>query len=333
MKRILLLGAAVATLGLTACGSDSTTSTAPSDPNCKASPWANNKIPPCTIPVNFVVDDSANKVFKDGEAQWKGQFAYDVVTRVSFNDGNWGGPFAGLYDDGPWSGYTVASGNTITTKYGHEPQGSVAGDHILGTTVFVYPPAAGGNSMTYSYGLIDHAFGDGWIWQGPNGSFTVAAGATAPINATGLTLAPFGTTDLRLHLTASGIAPNTCTGTGCVPTPWDYSGGIKVKGSAWGWVEVATTNVGGVYSFTLSDVAGAGKQLYHTGLTKTGDTPAFVFVFYAADGVTSKEYKIGTAGPPTAGVTAETKPAAGAWTAATVVKQATGDLNTYITVP
>ncbi len=328
MKRIFLLGAAIASLGLTACGSDSTTA-APSDPNCKAVPWANNVVPPCTVPVNFIVDDSANRVFKDGEAQWKGQFAYDVVTRVSFNDGNWGGPYAALYDDGPWSGY--ASGNTI--KYGHEPAGAIAGDHVLGTTVFVYPPAAGGNSITYTYGLIDHAFGDGWIWQGPNGSFTVAAGATAPINATGLTLAPFGTTDVRLHLDTASLLPNTCTGTSCVPPPWDFAGGVKVKGSAWGWVEVATATVGTVHTFTLSDVAGTTKQLYHTGLTKTGDTPAFVFVFYAADGTTSKEYKVGTGGPPTNGVTAEIKPAAGAWTAATVTKQATGDLNTMITVP
>jgi len=332
MKRIIILSAALASFGLVACSSDETDTTLYSEPNCKASPWANNKIPPCTIPVNFVVDDSANKVFKDGEAQWKGQFAYDAVTRVSFNDSNWGGPFAGLYDDGPWSGWTDTSVTPPVTKYGHEPQGARAFDHILGTTVFVYPPAAGGNSMTYSYGLIDHAFGDGWIWQGPNGSFTVAAGATAPINATGMTLAPFGTTDLRLHIDSANLQPNTCTGTGCVPPAWDYTGGIKVKGSAWGWVEVATTNVGGIYSFTLSDVAGATKQLYHTGLTKTGDTPQFVFVFYTTAGA-SKEYKVGTGGPPTTGVTAETKPSGGAWGTVPVTKQAAGDLNTYITVP
>jgi hypothetical protein len=281
--------------------------------------------------VNFVIDDTANKVFKDGEAQWKGQFAYDAVTRVSFNDANWGGPYAALYDDGPWSGY--ASGNTI--KYGHEPAGSVAGDHILGVTVFVYTPTA---AQTYSYGLIDHAFGDGWIWPAStNGSFTVNPGATTAVTATGATLAPFGTTDMQLQLDTANLQPNcvpVAPATTCTPTTnWDFAGGIKVKGSAWGWYEVSTTNTGGVYSFTLSDFAGAGKQLYHTGLTKAGDTPAFVFVFYAADGTTSKEYKVGSV-PPATGVTAGTK-ASGAtvWTPATVVNQAAGDKNTYITVP
>jgi hypothetical protein len=325
MKRILILGAALASLGLAACGSSSTDTTPYADPNCKASVWANNVVPPCTIPVNFVVDDSANKVFKDGEAQWKGQFAYDVVTRVSFNDANWSGPYAGLYDDGPWDGY--ASGNTI--KYGHEPHGAVAGDHILGTTVFVYPPASG--NQTYSYGLIDHAFGDGWIWSGPNGSFTVAAGATAPINATGATLPLFGQIDMRLALDTANLQPNTCSPTPCTPAAWDFSGGVKVKGSAWGWYEVAPVQSGSIYTFTLSDYAGAGKQLYHTGLTKTGDTPAFVFTFYDAGGA-MKEYKVGGV-PPATGITAWTKSPGGIFATTPVLNQTSGDKNTYIAIP
>ena len=107
-----------------------------------------------------------------------------------------------------------------------------------------------------------------------------------------------------------------------------------MKGSGWGWYEVATTASGGVYSFTLSAAAGAGNQLYHTGLLGSCASPQFVFVFYAADGTTSKEYKVGTGGPPTTGVTAATKlSGAATWTPATVVKQAAGDLNTYVVAP
>jgi hypothetical protein len=202
---------------------------------------------------------------------------------------------------------------------------------VLGTTMFVYPPATG--SETYEYGMVDHAFGDGWIWKGANGSFTVAAGATS-VTATGMTLSPFGAIDMRLSLDSTALEPNTCAPAPCTPAAWDFAGGVKVKGSAWGWYEVPVASIGGgVYQFVLSDFAGLGKQLYHTGLTASGDAPQFVFVFYAADGITSKEYKVGAGGPPTTGVTADTKAPAGAWTAATVQKQASGDLNTYITVP
>jgi hypothetical protein len=321
MKSILILAAALASFGLTACG-DETDTTPYAEPNCKASAWQTNKIPPCTVPVSISMTDP-NGVYKAGEAQWKGSFMYDAVTRVAFFAGDWNGgngPHAPLYDDGPW------------TAGGHEGAGEAAGDGVFGTTIFVYPPASG--STTYEYGMIDHAFGDGWIWKGSNGTFSVAAGATAAITASPLVLDTFGTTDVQLTLDTANLEPNTCSPTPCTPAAWDFAGGIKVKGSAWGWYEVSTTNVGGVYSFTLSDFAGAGKLLYHTGLTKTGDQPQFVFVFYKADGTTSKEYKVGTGGPPTTGVTAGTKASGAAtWTPATVQKQTTGDLNTFITVP
>jgi hypothetical protein len=250
-----------------------------------------------------------NHVYKDGEAQWKGSFMYDSVTRVAFYAADWNGgngPFAPLYDDGPWSGY--AAGNVM--KYGHEATGEAAGDGVFGATMFVYPPSTG--TTLYEYGMVDHAFGDGWIWKGSNGTFSVAAGATAALKATPLTLDTFGTTDMQLHLDTANL-DTTCTpvppATTCTPLTWDFAGGVKVKGSAWGWYEVATTNVGGVYSFTLSDFAGAGKQLYHTGLLGSCGTSQFVFVFYAADGKTNKEYKVGGV-PPTTGRTikAPTKP-------------------------
>src|SRR5205807_5054183 len=106
------------------------------------------------------------------DMEWKGSMLYDAATNKVTMDSTWGGPWAPLYDDGPW------------TSGGHEPAGANAGDHIFGTVVFVTPPATG--SDTYAYGLVDHSapYNDGWIWQGPpgvNGSFTVPAGATADI--------------------------------------------------------------------------------------------------------------------------------------------------------
>jgi hypothetical protein len=324
MKRIAILGAVLAASILAACSS-STDTTPYSEPNCKASPWANNVVPPCTVPVNFVVDDTANKAYKDAEMQWKGQFAWSAPTRISYMDGNWSGPYAPLYDDGPWDGY--ASGNTI--KYGHEPHGAVAGDHIFGVTVFAYPPASG--NEVYGYGLIDHTFGDGWIWKGSNGSFTIVSGATQPVTATGMTIDPWGTVDVELQLDTANLEPNTCSPTPCTPAAWDFTNGVKVKGSAWGWYEVALPSSGSVYTFTMSNFVGLGNQLYHYGLTKQNDQPAFVFVFYAADG-SSKEYKVGGV-PPTTGVTAATKYPTGSWTAATVTNQPSGDKNTIITIP
>ncbi len=321
MKRILVV-AALASLGLVACSSDETDTTLYSEPNCKAAAWQTNKIPPCTVPVSITMDDP-NGVYRAGEAQWKGSFNYDAVTRVAFFDSSWGGgngPFAPLYDDGPW------------TTGGHEAVGEAAGDGTFGTTMFVYPPVTG--TTTYEYGMVDHAFGDGWIWKGSNGTFTVAASASAPITAAGLTLSPFGTTDMQVTLDTATLEPNTCSPTPCTPAAWDFAGGVKVKGSAWGWSEVVTTNVSGVYTFTLSDFAGAGKPLYHTGLLNAGDVAQFVFVFYAADGTTSKEYKVGADGPPTTGVTAGLKASgAGTFTPVTVTKQPGGDKNTFITVP
>src|SRR5437660_1372237 len=93
--------------------------------------------PAGTVAVNFSVDDTANKVWKDKEMVWKGAMIYDAATNKISYDSNWGGPWAPLYDDGPW------------TAGGHEPDGATAGDHVFGVTVFA-PNAA---AQSYAYGL------------------------------------------------------------------------------------------------------------------------------------------------------------------------------------
>jgi hypothetical protein len=266
--------------------------------------------PAGTVAVNFTVDDTANHVYANGDLEWKGAMQYVTTTRKVSPDATWTGPFARLYDDGPW------------TAGGHEPVGAVAGDHRLGVTVFVTPPAVG--SQLYEYGLNDRIYqamadGNGWVWVGSNGTFSVAAGATATINASGMTFPAFGTHDLRLTLDPTAIAS---------ASDFDLSV-VKVKGSATAWTPVllTTTAVGGPYVFTLSSVVGAGHTFNHSGLLNTGDRPEFIYMF----GATAKEYKDASGWAHLAGITAEVKPAGGSFAPVTVTTIT--NKNTAVLIP
>lgn len=284
-------------LGAGACSRDAT------------GPGSLFKKPAGAIAVSIIVDDAANKVFGDSQLVWKGAMAWDKATNMITADPSWVGPWAPLYDDGPMS------------AGGHEPAGAVAGDHKFGAVVFVMPPASG--ATTYEYGMIDQtyetAFGNGWIWPaGPNGSFTVNAGATADQQVAGMTLTPFGTTDMRLVLDSGNLDPS---GT------WDVTT-VVVRSSAWGWGSLTLTNDGtGKFVLTLSSVAGAGKRLAHTGLTTSGDKPQFVFL------LSGKSYASSNGIASTNGVSAGTRASgAGAFTAATVLVDSSSH-NTYIAIP
>jgi hypothetical protein len=273
--------------------------------------------PSGTVPVNFTIDDTANHVFTQGQLEWKGSMAYDASTRKVTLDPAWAGPtWAVLYDDGPWN------------TGGHEPIGATAGDHKWGVTVFVAPPATG--TTNYEYGAIDRVyqdnFGDGWIWPpGPNGTFAVAAGATAAITASGLTLLAFGDRDIQLQVDENDLASGT----------WDTSV-IQVKSGAWGWSLVTLHDDGstagdptsgdGLFGVTLSSIVGPGHTYLHTGLMHANDKPEFIFVF---NGV---EYKDPSGNANTQGVSAGTRTGtSGAFNDATVGLAA--NKNTFITVP
>jgi hypothetical protein len=264
--------------------------------------------PAGTVPVNFTVDDTVNKIYAAGDLQWKGGMIYDATTRKVVPDSNWGGPWATLYDDGPW------------TAGGHEPAGSTAGDNKWGVTVFATPPATG--SQTYEYGLIDadyeEDFGNGWIWIGSNGNFTVNAGATQAITAQGITMPAFGTTDLQITVDKSMLAAGT----------WDTSM-VRIKSSAWAWGNQAMTCTGDICTFTLSSIVGPGKPFAHSGLLKTGDKPEFIVVFGPGDG---REYKSDDGKALATGVTAGLK-AMGAASFTPVDITLAGNNNTMITVP
>jgi hypothetical protein len=299
MKQLKMLGLAVLTVTAAACGSSSDPGPTPTPPFPQ---------PAGTVAVNFKVDDTANKVFSAGQMSWKGSMKYDSTTRKVAVDSTWGGPFATLYDDGPWS------------AGGHEPAGAVAGDNIWGVTVFVTPPATG--TAAYEYGLIDNVyetqFGNGWMWTGSNGTFSVAAGATAELNATGLTLPKFGTTDLQIVLDTKNLEP----GTTWVTTK------VTVKSSAWGWSEITVVpDAAGKATLTLSDNVGAGKKYSHTGLLLAAAKPEWVWV------LNNVEYKTAAGVASVVGVTAATKvTGATTWTTAPVLVNATNK-NTYITAP
>jgi len=300
MKLLKILSLTVFAVAAAACGSSTDSTPTP--------PPAGFTQPPGTVAVSFSVNDTANKVFGPGQLAWKGSMLYDATTRKVTADATWGGPFAPLYDDGPW------------TAGGHEGAGSVAGDNIWGVTVFVTPPATG--STTFEYGLINTLyetnFGNGWIWTGSNGSFAVAAGAVAPITAPGTSLPAFGTTDVQVLINTANLDPSST---------WDTSV-VKVKGSAWAWAEQTMVNNGtGVFSFALSSVVGAGKPLSLSGLAKSGDKPEFIFVF------NGKEYKLADGTAATSGVTAGTRLAGASTYVLTPVLINATNKNSYINVP
>jgi len=303
MKRLSVLFAAAASLALSACGSSSSDAPAPvSFPR-----------PAGYIAVGFSVDDTANKVFANNELGWKGAMAFTETNRIVAKDDTWSGPFANLYDDGPW------------TAGGHEPATGVAGDHKFGAVVFVKPPTAAGTNITIGYGLQDNVYqtkyGNGWNWPySSNGAFVVTAGQTADITATGGVLPAFGTVHFQLKLNTAALTPPDGGGTWTTTT-------VKVKGTATTWAEVDVTAsaAAGVYTLDLANVVGAGKTFYHSGLLKSGDKPEWVWVL---NGV---EYKAG-GHAATGGVTASTRATTtAAWAPQTVA--IAGNNNTYITVP
>jgi len=307
MKKILL--ATLAAAALAACGSDDEKK----QDTCTGTPFVQ---PAGTVPVNFTVDDTANKLFGAGELVWKGAMLYNSTTRVITGpDSNWSGPWASLYDDGPWN------------CGGHEPAGATAGDSKWGVTVFLAPPATG--STTIAYGLIDQyyetTYGNGWMWVGDNGQFSVAAGATAPVTAQGLTVPASGTVDFKLTLNKAQLDTAATWSTATV----------KVKGSAWGWSEITLADDGtkgdatagdNIWTMQLSNWAGSGKPYKHTGLLKSGQTAEFVWVL---NGV---EYKGADTKALATGVTAGTKASTAAgFTNATI--NILANKNTAITVP
>jgi hypothetical protein len=320
MKRLGIMAAALSALALSACGSSSSDSTPP------APPYTGFVKPAGTVAVTFQVDDTANKVFTAGQLKWKGSMKYDQTTRIATLDSTWSSPWATLYDDGPYTA-AVTQHEGATCKIAGVTAPCVAGDHIWSVTVFITPPATG--TAAYEYGLIDQVYetnyGNGWIWTGSNGTFNIAAGATADVTATGITLPAFGTTDLQLIIDLANLS---------TAQTWDTSK-VEVKGTTTSWSAVQlldnatkgdATAGDGKFTFQLSSYVGAGNPFIHSGLTRSGDKPEWIFMF------NGKEYKDLSGNALITGITASTKASgAGSWSPQTITLAT--NKNTTITVP
>ena len=217
--------------------------------------------------VYFIVDDSVNKSYQEGQLFWKGSFAYDDVTNILTVDTSWPGPYPPLYDDGPY------------LEGGHEAEGQTAGDSIFSCEVFITDTA----DVDLEYGLVDH--NDSWIWNGDgNGTITVPVGGR--VEAAGMAFEAFGTIDLKLALNIAELHADYAA--------FDPSADLLfVKGSINGWTPVEIKDDGasgdetagdGLYTFQLSENLGDTG-----GLLKMDDEVQFVFVFYSAEGL---EYKV-----------------------------------------
>jgi len=229
--------------------------------------------PANTVALNFIIDDSANKSYGANEIKWKGSWQYNETTRKITRDTSWAGddatkyPF--LYDDGAWN------------AGGHEPAGAVAGDNKWGITTFIDKSDM---PISLEYGAASVArptdSANSWIWRGANGMIMIPANSTEPVNAQGLTIPAWGTTDLRLTINTSTLAGG-----------FTYTAGqpLKVKGSAWGWSEIDLTPVAGqagVYEFILGPNVGPGTPRKNSGKLNAGDKPEFVFT------INNNEYKV-----------------------------------------
>lgn len=227
--------------------------------------------PPGAVLLNFSIDDTANRTYdaSDGLA-WKGSFNFDAATRELTYDPAWRGPYAVLFDDGPWP------------EGGHEPRGAMAGDGIWGITAWTERPAA---SITLEYGAIrgsvDGSDGE-WIWIGSNGTVDIEPDSEE-VTAPGLTIPAFGTIDIRWELDLPSIDSSFGN--------WTTLSTVAIRTSVGGFREIAMVDDGtagdqtagdDVYTMLLSENLGK-----HEGLRKLGEVIDFMFVL---DGI---EYRVG----------------------------------------
>ncbi len=272
--------------------------------------------PAGTVAVNFTVSDVVNRLWRGGELAWKGSMRFDATTRVITFDPSWAGPFPILHDDGPWDG----------TPAGHEPSGAVAGDSILGVTVFITP---GPSAQVFQYGLMDVATGS-WLWRsasGANGTFTVEPGATAPVLAPGMEFPRLGEVDLRFELdvrTLLAVSPPYSTST------------VAVKGTVTGWSPLAMVDDGtrgdrvagdGVFTAALSSMPAAAAPPY-LGLAQPGQVVEFLLQLGGRD------YRDAAGLAALQGVSVSSMaPGSGFWAPLQLTALPTGSQNASVAVP
>lgn len=225
--------------------------------------------------LEFVVDDTANKTYKDKQLVWNGSFVYDQDKNLVEYASAWqptDGPFPVLYDDGP------------IDKGGHEPVGSKAGDHVFGIVVFVKPDAD--KDIEFEYGIINED--NNWIWEGANGVVTVPKGSNDVIRAKGMTIPKHGSINIKITMDTSKLAGTF------KPSDPSKMPNIYIKGTMTNWGHIQIQDNGG----RGDDKSGDGIVTYvqkeyldyspHMGLLQFKRHMQFVFQFTSING---REYK------------------------------------------
>ena len=234
--------------------------------------------------ITFFVDDRATKTFADGQMKWTGTFSWDEETNFIVFSAAWmptDGPFPPLYDDGPRS------------EGGHEMEGAEAGDHIFSAEVYF----KGEEDEEFQFGVLNEL--DFWMWEGPNGQFTVKKGSQKIINLEGLILKEFGAIDLKLLVNPSEIHPDFA-----YILDWQKLN-VYVKGTMNMWTPIQILDMGpeinkgdevaddGVFTFVQGRNLGV-----HTGLLYEGAHAQFTVMFSKNDETYEEgiEYKLLTEG-------------------------------------
>jgi len=239
-------------------------------------PW----VPEGYARITFFVDDRANETFQDGDIKWTGSFAWNAQDNSIEFATSWlptDGPFPLLYDDGP------------VTDGGHEMGEAVAGDHIFSTEVYFKAV----EETTFQYGVLNEL--DFWMWEGPNGEFTIPAGGTGSVHAEGLVLQPFGAIDIKVTVDTNELHPDFAY-------IQDWPGiNVYLKGNINMWTPVQVVDTGpdggkgddaagdGIYTYVQS--LNLGK---HTGLLLPDQHAQFTAMFSSEEDswVEAAEYKI-----------------------------------------
>lgn len=236
--------------------------------------------PPKTARITFYVDDRANKTFKDGEMKFTGSFAWNEADNTITFSSSWlptDGPYPLLYDDGPIS------------QGGHEMEGAVAQDRIFSTEVWYFAE----EDETFNYGVLNEL--DFWMWEGPNGEFTVPKGSTDLFECTPLVLAAFGLIDIKVTVDIKKLNSNFD-----FVSEWDAAN-VYLKGSMNMWTPLQILDAGpdaekgdevaedGIFTYVQSRNLGK-----HTGLLAEGQIAQFTVMFAEGEktAVDAQEYKI-----------------------------------------
>lgn len=225
--------------------------------------------------LEFVVDDTANKTYKDKQLVWNGSFVFDEAKNLVTYASAWqptDGPFPVLYDDGP------------IDKGGHEPVGSVAGDNVFGVVVFVKPDAD--KDLEFEYGIINED--NNWIWEGANGVVTVPKGSNEIIRAKGMTIPKHGSINVKITMDTAKLSGTF------KPSDPSKLPNVYIKGTMTNWGHIQIQDNGG----RGDDKADDGILTYvqkefldyspHMGLLQFKRNMQFVFQFTSING---REYK------------------------------------------